>query len=148
MVKIKDVKWTYEKLSKLKGLQLLLVNKMIAELQLKVNPSIIEDVIVFGPVEPNRLMVSNVTNKIPLTGKNQKVLERIKKKGRDYLQTVKPTAKQYEGFFHLINKYLDDLGLSATVDMQTKDGKTFLIRNGKVHINQFPKLNSYPVEIK
>jgi hypothetical protein len=141
MVRVINITWTYEKFAKLDSLAALLSKKLKEDFKLKVSVSSIENGIVFREVEKNRLMLSTIVNKIPLKDKDS----RIKKLGRPYLETHKPTQKQYMGFFETINKCLDELGLSATVDTVVK-GTTYVIRDGKNKVNDFPKLNTYPVE--
>lgn len=141
MIRISNVTWTFDKFNKLDRLSSLLVKKLKDDLKLKTAVDINDDVIVFREVEPNRLMLSSIVNKIPLKEKDS----RIKKLGRPYLETHKPTEKQYVGFFDTVNKCLDDLGLSASVNAVIR-GTTYVIREGKNKVNNYPKLNTYPVE--
>ncbi len=140
MVTISNIKWTYESMSKIKVLYNLLASKMKEELKIKISGEVADNIIKFTRVEPNRLFISTVTNKIMIKDNDA----RVKKLGRNYLETHKPTEKQYLGFFNTINKYLDDLGLSADVQYEVKD-KTHVLRTGKVKF-EVPKLNTYPKE--
>ena len=146
MVITENAKWKYEKLVNYNNLKKILV-KATKNLNIKCNVKVSDGKLEFLPVENKRFIVSTVENMIPLSANNSKDAERIKSKGRNYLNTHKVTKRQYEGFFEMLNDTLDDLGLSADIKVITAPlNIVSVVRKDKEKVNDYPKLKSYPKE--
>ncbi len=141
MVIINDLKWSSADFKRLNMLCTYFSTKSKDLLSLKVNVKVVDNSIVFDDVEPNKTMLSIKSNKIYMRQGDP----RIKKLGREYLDTKRPTKKQYYGFFEMLNATLNSLNLNGTINYKVKD-KTYVIRNGKEIVNEFPEIPSFPKE--
>lgn len=142
MLTISNMKWSYKEFARQQDLMNILANRL-AKLQLAINAKVVGSSIVFNDVETGVTFKSNVVNKV-----NMKPTDpRIQKKGRQYLQTKRPTKKQYFGFYETIQDVLDKLGLNADVVFTQKKGKEIVLRKNKDKFNNVPQQKSYPVEM-
>lgn len=138
MLSISNISWTYKKFTHQIDL-IKFFNNKCKDLKLKVKVGKDGENIIFQDVEANKLMVSLIDNRMPASTKKRRE-ELMEKYQRDYLKSKRPTKKQVDGFYSMIHHYLDELGLSADIELETRKTKQkFVIRKGKEHVNNFPE---------
>lgn len=145
MLTIKNMRWTYKEFTDMSNL-INVFGSRLKELNLTTEVIIDGKSILFRDVEEGKTFTSAVENKVMLKLGD----ERIDKVKRNYLLTKRPTEKQYKGFFDIIQNTLDQLGLSADVDLIIKKtGTTIPLRKGKVVLKDaYPAMKSYPSDMK
>lgn len=145
MVIISNIKWKYKEFKLGPSLIKLLSSKMKA-LNLLVKPTydIEKKALIFNDVTDGRTFGSTIDNKIGMKSTDP----RVKKTGRNYLLSKRPTERQYHGFFHSIDSTLDELGLSADVEIVSRGRGSVELRKGLTKYDRVPKQKSYPTDLK
>lgn len=137
MLTINKIRWDHREFTQLAELHRILAARMTKH-KLKVQIVPTPNGLLFKPLMGNRIVLSTVDNKVPLAPGDP----RIERKGRDYLDTKRPTKDQWNAFWGTIQQTLDELNLYALVTF--KDKAETVIRAGKVKSNP-PNIKSYPV---
>lgn len=143
MLTISNIKWKYKSVEDPKQLFNIIINRLKL-LNIKTSATVATDKsIIFADVVDGKTFVSAVDNVIKIAENDP----RIKKNGRDYLLSHRPTKEQYYGFFELINAIMDNLGLLCDIELYIKkNDRRYVIRSGSESLmKNIPEQNSYPV---
>lgn len=144
MLKISNMKWKYKEFGNLNVL-IKVMNEKFKALGITAKMSIPPDLttIAFSDVVDGKTFISSVDNKIDMKVGDP----RIKKTGRSYLLSKRPTKEQYDGFFEVIQSVLDTVGLYADVELIIpRTSESILLRRGLDKFNRYPKMKSFPVK--
>jgi hypothetical protein len=147
MLEITNIKWKHKDFTSLNLLQTALIAQLKSLnliIKMTVDNTRKAIVVADSAASEGKTVISSVDNKIMLKEGDPRI---VKKGGRTYLETKRPTKEQYEGFFNTIQTVLDSAGLSANVTLiVTKTKKTIVLRDGYVKNNNYPKMNSFPIK--
>lgn len=146
MIRISNMKWNYAPYTNTKVLIKIMNDKFKAmNIVAKIGLTPEGNVITFSDVVDGKTFISSVDNKIDMKDKDP----RIKKTGRSYLLSKRPTEEQYHGFFNVIHSVLDSVGLYGNVELIIpKTSETIVLRNGLTRYNRYPKMKSFPIKIE
>lgn len=142
MLKITEVKWKHREFNNLTALVNIL-NTRLKNNNITTKININEQSILFNDIVDGKTFVSSVDNKIIMKASDP----RIRKTGRSYLLTKRPTQEQYDAFFNTIQSSLDSLGLYATVELYAKGSNNVILRKGIDKFNTYPPMKSFPIKI-
>lgn len=146
VLKIYNLKWKYQDFNNLNAV-IKDLNDKFKTLNIATKVSLKEDekAIAFSDIVDGKTFVSNVDNKIDMKENDP----RIKKTGRTYLLSKRPTEEQYNGFFNIIQSTLDTLNVAAKVELVIpRTSQTIVLRDGMIKYDRIPKMKSFPIKIK
>lgn len=146
MLVIKNLRWSNFPLDNYQEICNVLSNRLKL-LKISFNAQVLTidniSMIEFKDVEKGKTFRSSVDNVIKLKAGD----DRIKKHGRDYLLSRRPTQNQYNSFFTIMHKLFDELNLNADIELYIdKTKEKFIIRKDKVNFLDLPKMRSFPTE--
>lgn len=143
MLTITNMKWPTKDFSHNNEL-LRVLGARFATVKLATNLKVVDNSLVFKDVDANKVFMSSEINKTVMKPDDP----RIKKKGRNFLETRRPTKVQHEAFYSIIQNTLDELGLDAEIQLTIKSSTPLILRQGKVRFDRVPVPKSYPVEME
>lgn len=143
MLKITNMKWKYGPFNNPSAL-IKIMNLKFKELNLTVKMSSKEGTIAFSDVVDGKTFISSVDNVINMKENDP----RLKKIGRTYLLSKRPTEEQYNGFFNVIQSTLDSVGLYGNVELIiARTSESILLRDGIERVGSYPKMKSFPTKL-
>lgn len=145
MIKISDIKWKYKKFTNYQELYNVFMAKL-TRLQLSHRLRVNGETLEFIDFEDGKIIASSVKNMHPMREGDP----RIARFKRNYLESPRPTKKQVDGFIQILNGTLDELALSAKIEVDSKfTGNKITVRDGTVRMDdKFPRPKTYPAEMK